>query len=199
MTTTKLLIAMIPLALLIGLLWIVVQVLGRRSTKPSQGAPEVLPYKRKDYLLTAAERSFLGALELALPSAGLGDVRVMCKVRLADLLELPRGLSQSERTTYMNKIDRKHTDFVIVSHNELRPLLVIELDDASHKSDAAKGRDTLKDGALAAAGLPLLRVTAQHGYAVKDLSSCLRRTANPTHDLPANPASTTSPQRELSE
>lgn len=46
----------------------------------------------------------------------------------------------------------------------MRPMLVIELDDTSHSRTRRKEHDRFLDDALAAAGFPLLRVTAQRPY-----------------------------------
>ena len=48
---------------------------------------KALPYKRKDWLLSRAERSFFGVLFGAVGS----DYLVFSKIRLADLIFIPRG------------------------------------------------------------------------------------------------------------
>src|SRR5688500_17038104 len=55
-----------------------------------EDAAVALPYRKKDYLLTRAERSFYGALQ-----AGVGsDYLTFPKVRLADLVWLPKGTAR---------------------------------------------------------------------------------------------------------
>ena len=42
--------------------------------------------------------------------------------------------------------------------------MVVELDDKSHRSASAQKRDADKDRVLAAAGLPIVRISAAKGY-----------------------------------
>ncbi len=51
-------------------------------------------------------------------------------------------------------------DFVPADAETTEPRLVVELDDRSHRRADARERDAFKDGALRAAGVPVLRVTA---------------------------------------
>jgi len=46
---------------------------------------------------------------------------------------------------------------------------VIELDDSSHKSTARQRRDEFKSKALAAAGVPIVRIPAQRGYSPTEI------------------------------
>ncbi|MDO4628579.1 MAG: DUF2726 domain-containing protein [Planctomycetia bacterium] len=56
------------------------------------------------------------------------------------------------------KISQKQLDFVIVSVGPVpSAVLVIELDDASHKRKTAQARDAEKDKILVDAGIPVLR------------------------------------------
>lgn len=116
------------------------------------------PYRRKDFLLSKAEFSFYRVLQQV-----VGERWVICpKIGLGDLLLVQKGTQQWQ--SWRNKIDRKHVDFVLCDPQTMKPLVVIELDDVSHKSESAKQRDADKDRALMAAGLPILRVPAQRTY-----------------------------------
>jgi len=57
----------------------------------------------------------------------------------------------------MNRIDRKHVDFLLCDPATMRPLLGVELDDASHQRRDREQRDRLMEQAFAAAELPLAR------------------------------------------
>lgn len=127
--------------------------------------PVAYPYEKVERLFTPAERSFLGALEQATDH----QWRVMGKVRLADVLHPQKGLSRSAYFQALNRIAQKHVDFVLCDPQTLRVVGVIELDDRSHERADRQRRDELVDGALAAAGVPLLRVPVQSGYKVVDL------------------------------
>lgn len=124
------------------------------------------PYRRKKYLLSRAEFSFFRVLQ----SVALENGWVVCtKVNLNDLLYLDKGTEK--RTSWLNKINRKHADFVLCDSETMQPVMVVELDDKSHGSAKAKQRDEVKDRALGTAGLPIVRVKAAKGYepaAVRD-------------------------------
>jgi very-short-patch-repair endonuclease len=134
------------------------------------------PYRRRDYFFTAAERSFY---EVLIRAAG-EDFRVFAKVRLLDMLWVPRRARVS--WTHHNRVAQKHLDFVLCAGPELTPVLALELDDASHAEPAQAKRDAAKDDVLRAVGLPLLRVRARAAYNRAELAVELRRLA-----LPASP------------
>ena len=77
--------------------------------------------------MSEAEKKFFFVLKDILGD----DYLIFSKVRLADLLYLPK-MSNSEYYRYFNKIQSKHVDFVICDKKNIKPLLVIELDDPSH-------------------------------------------------------------------
>jgi len=122
-----------------------------------------LPYRRKDYLLTRAERAFFSALCQAVGE----DYLLFAKVRLADLVFLPKGTES--RQTHFNRVQSKHVDFLLCDRSVIRPLLAIELDDSSHAAFARRERDDFVDAALAAAGLAILRVRVRASYSAPDL------------------------------
>ena len=130
------------------------------------GAPakaEPLPYRRKDFLLSQAERSFFGVLERVVGA----EHRLFAKVRIADLVWIPKGTGSWQR--HFNRISAKHIDFILCDRDTVRPRLAIELDDSSHQRQSRRDRDDFVDRVLADAGLPLLRVPAQPAYNVEEL------------------------------
>jgi hypothetical protein len=60
-------------------------------------------------------------------------------------------------------VRQKHVDFLLCDREKVGPVLVIELDDASHQREDVRERDGAKDAILQAAGLPILRVTERRG------------------------------------
>lgn len=141
-----------------GCLFAIFKLFGR-----APAAPTALPYKRKDFLLTQAERSFFGVLSEAVKDRYL----IFAKVRLADLVWLPKGTES--RQSHFNRVQSKHVDFVICDRASIRPLLCIELDDASHDQASRQTRDAFVDSALLAAGLPFIRIRAAKAYNVAEL------------------------------
>lgn len=112
-----------------------------------------------------AERSFYEALRLAVNE----ELHIFAKVRLCDLVDIPKGTEK--RQSHFNRIQSKHVDFVLCDRRDVCPVLAIELDDSSHQRAARQSRDHFVESALEAAGLPLLRIRAARGYSVPEIAS----------------------------
>ncbi len=130
-----------------------------------------LPYE-KAALFTAAERAFFGVLNQAVGESG----RIMGKIRLADVIQVKRGLNASARQTAQNQIQSKHLDFVVCDPADLSVQFAVELDDSSHRRAQRQIRDAFVEKALAAAGVPLLRFPVKRTYSVKEIQSRIGQT-----------------------
>jgi hypothetical protein len=130
--------------------------------KKAGKGPVDFPYQSKEVLCSPAERSFMGALEKVVGNG----FRVFAKVRLADIVEVNKGLPPSERQSAFNRISRKHLDFVICNSGDLSIVGAVELDDKSHRKTGRQERDQFLEKALQAADVPILRVKAQNAYSV---------------------------------
>jgi len=137
---------------------------GLRSRKT---VDQPLPYGKRDHFLSAAEISFYHVLKRVLDA---GQHSLLCKVRLADLFYVKRP---HENRGAMNKINRKHVDFVICRADTMEPMLCIELDDKSHRRQDRRDRDNFVDAVFEAAGLPLLHIPAARGYVPADVAAKL--------------------------
>lgn len=124
-----------------------------------------LPYAKRKYFFSAAERSFYEVLRRVIP-----EHTVFAKVRLADVIRVPKGTDAWR--AHQNRIDRKHLDFVICDAN-LAPVAAVELDDSSHESEERRERDEFVDAALAAAGVPIIHVRVARGYELDELRALL--------------------------
>ena len=133
--------------------------------KQAGGRSKAFPYVRKEALLTAAERSFLGVLDQAVGD----DYRVFAQVRLADVVDTKRRLSNSDRQKAFNRIRSKHFDFLLCDKGDLYVVCAIELDDKSHQKSTRRDRDAFLDGLCQAVSLPLLHVPAKSAYSVPEL------------------------------
>ena len=115
---------------------------------------EKIPYIRKN-LMTKNEWVFYKNLK---PIAEEMNLSILCKTRIADLIEIEKGLSKSEWQTAFNKINKKHIDFILCNPENLFPLLLIELDDSTHDTDKGKERDTFVEKVFEKTGYKLLRI-----------------------------------------
>ncbi len=165
---------LVTVVVALALLAAVVFILKHRGQgQRSAAGAATLPYRPKDALLSKAEHSFFQVLEHALDPAG----RVFVKVRLLDLVWIPRDASSLQ--THRNRVMSKHVDFVLCSRDGLRPMLVIELDDASHHREDRAARDSFVDQVLKSAGIPILHVPAQRSYVVAELMAQIRALVTP--------------------
>src|SRR3954447_21268604 len=122
-----------------------VALLGALSGLLGRGTASGLPYERRPTLLSAGELSFYRVLQQAVGA----ELYVAPKVRLADLIAVRKGTEHF--FAFFNKISSKHVDFVLCDPQNFAPVLVIELDDASHERADAQDRDGFKNQALDAA------------------------------------------------
>lgn len=122
----------IALAIVLIVLVALIAVKQKQSHNGEAGAS----YIRTPALFTPAERSFLGVLDFAAGS----DFRVFGKVRVGDVLAPRTGQDRSARRTALDRINRKHFDFILCRPDDLKVLCAIELNDASHQQP--KGSET---------------------------------------------------------
>ena len=101
------------------------------------------------------------------------ELEVFAKVRLLDLVYLPKGTEN--RQSHTNRVMSKHVDFLLCERQNVSPLLVIESDDYSHERDDRAERDAFVDEALGTAGLPILHITAKHSYIPKELAEAIQQ------------------------
>lgn len=140
------------------------------AAKQQGSIPDHLPFERVPQLLSKGERAFWHSLYHAVK----GKYRLFCKVRLADVVHA-RGTVWEERR-WFKRIRGYHVDFVICDPESTMPLLVVELDDKSHRSMKSHGdRDNFKDAILAAAGVPIYRIKAQQAYDPVQIENEIRR------------------------
>jgi hypothetical protein len=150
---------------------IIERILDFLSEKDAKNSTQVeFPYSVKDDFLSAAEQSFYLVLKTAVE-----DWALICpKVALGDLFAA-KSTDPSKYRTYINKIDRKHVDFLLCDPKTVRPLVGIELDDKSHQRADRQARDEFVEHVFAAAKLPLVRIPVRQAYSVSELKVLLNR------------------------
>lgn len=140
------------------------EIFDRKETEEGR-VDQKWPYLKKHYLLSAAEKNFYFILKNILKN----DYLLFSKVRLEDLFYLPKY--QKEKQYYRNKVQSKHVDFLICDPKDIKPLLVIELDDSSHSQDKRIKRDNFVDEIFRDSQLPILHIKNSYNYNVSDLQS----------------------------
>ena len=133
------------------------------------GGTARLPYRRVGSLLSPAELRFYAVLRAVVPHRCV----ILAKVRVADLLEITAA-GQARQQAF-RRISQKHCDFVVANVDNLCPLLVIELDDSSHRQADRRGRDWQVDDIYRSAGLPVLHIPVKREWNVTELGALVRQ------------------------
>lgn len=133
--------ALILVLVLIGLFGLI---LSKKSGGPdSQGWPF-----ESSKPLNTTEQGVYRRLREAMP-----DRVILCQVALSALVKVRKGHPSA---TWFNRISRKSLDFVVC--NEVFDVIaVIEIDGPSHRKVSQRNRDEVKDRALSAAGIRIVR------------------------------------------
>ena len=109
---------------------------------------------RKKYLLTKNEYSFFQMIK---PVVQKKHLHILCKIRLADLIEPLPNSDRSEWFSDFNKIKSKHIDFALADDN-MHIILLIELEDRSHEKTERIERDDFVSSVLIQVGYKLICV-----------------------------------------
>ena len=154
------------------------------GSKVEAANPAAPTYRVRADFLSTAELSFLRTAQIALSSR----FAIMVKVNLADVF-----FSPSKDQGARNRIDRKHVDFLLCDPQTLRPMLGIELDDASHQRADRVERDRFVDGVFASAGLPLVHFPVRAAYVNADIVAAIEGALKSTQPAHTAPVANTTP------
>lgn len=101
---------------------------------------------------------------------------VFTKMRLADLLEVPKGTK--DYTKWFNRIKAKHIDFIFVD-KEYHIRLLVEVDDPTHNRPDRQARDEAVDEMFRQVGLEVLHLRAWgKQYGAEDLETIITNALN---------------------
>jgi hypothetical protein len=120
-------------------------------------------YRKSKSVLTYRERVLLRTIRRAIE----GKYIILMKVRMGDFVWLAN--EPKDRKFHNNQVLCKHVDFLLCDKFMLEPLLVIELDDKSHKKIDHAERDKFKDETFEFIGLPIIRIELQETYNSEEL------------------------------
>lgn len=147
------------LYLVIGLIIILLlKSLSGGLTGRRKGSYELRNYMLAPTIMTKAEMAFYNALVCAIAD----EYRIMVKVRLADIILVKKN--GSHYMAHFGKIKAKHVDYLLCDPVNLKPILVIELDDKSHQRSDRISRDNFVDSVFKSVGLPILRHPVKRAY-----------------------------------
>ena len=140
------------LGIALAIIGFVIEFLRTKGGKGSEKKEEWLPYQKKIWLLTRAEREFFNVLERAVA----GQYYIFPQLALDKIVMLDgKG---SLKGGYRNKIDLKSVDFVLFDKQNISPVLVIELDDYTHQRPDRQKRDGFVDRVLNHCEIPILHI-----------------------------------------
>ncbi|MCA9040048.1 MAG: DUF2726 domain-containing protein [Planctomycetaceae bacterium] len=121
------------------------------------------PFLLKNSLHSNAELSFHHCLVSAVEDRYF----LATKVRMLDVFYPKKG---DEHQSNLNRINRKHIDFLLCCKKTMTPLLIIELDDSTHQTNQRTiKRDEFIDEICEATGLPILHIRAAKTYVISEL------------------------------
>jgi hypothetical protein len=143
--------------------------IGRKQEYQEKEIEGRFPYKEKPSILSDAEASFYHFLKQMVGE----KVGVFPHVALRDLVSVS-GVGKSDFYKYYNQIDRKQVDFLFVNSETLKPILVIELDDSTHKRADRMERDKFVEEVFAVANIPLVRVLVKQSYNSDELGKLFK-------------------------
>jgi len=135
-----------------------------KETKSDVHTDMKLPYGIRDDFLSPAEFSFYKVLNQVVDSSGM----ICPKVSLGDVFFVKTN-DRSKHTTYLNKINRKHVDFLICDPATMKPVVGVELDDTSHSRQDRIKRDEFVNKLFSDAGLPLVRIANKRSYNIAEI------------------------------
>ena len=116
-------------------------------------------------LFTKAETHFFRSLEEALED----ELRIFGKVRIADVMNVKKGLTKREWGFQFGRIKAKHFDYVLCDPSTLKVVCAIELDDSSHQRPDRVKRDDFVNAICDKTGLKLHRFKVAMNYDVEQI------------------------------
>jgi very-short-patch-repair endonuclease len=126
-------------------------------------APVGFPYQRKDSFLTPAEVAYYRVLRMIYGDRYL----IFAKVKVFDLCDV---LDRPFNEVAVNRIDRRHVDFVLCHQRTFKPMVAIELDDATHDRPQRRRQDAFLDEVFRAIGMKLVRQRVRLVYSVAEVT-----------------------------
>jgi len=123
-----------------------------KINRPQQ-LQQIQYYQQKD-LLTPRELKFYANLRNIAQTYNLS---IICKIRLADIVEPNPNLNRKAWYSAFGKITQKHIDFALTDPNDMKIICLIELDDTTHYKKDRIERDVFVNDIFNQVGIKLIR------------------------------------------
>ena len=146
----------------------------RSRTKNKQSQSQQFPFMRRPTLFTTAERGLWLELNQAVGKENI----VFGKIRLADVVLTRPHLKETEAIAALDEIAAATLDFVICRRSNMAIVAGVKLTAAENGSDTMADEIAIAEGALSAAGVPLVRLAAEEEYTAAMLSTEIQRAKN---------------------
>lgn len=159
-------------------------------------SPTPSDYELSGEFLDAQERTLLESIEKAVGN----DVKVLCKVRLMDVVSPKKNMEAHVRNTAKMKILKRRIGFLLVDAETGKPLGAVEMDRQGNISDAREQRNREIGAIFKAVGLPLVRIQAKTMYGQTEIAELLGIQDDTYAVLPQNntvPVLGTPPPQEI--
>lgn len=141
----------------------------------------VYPYKLNNPIFSPKEGYFYRDVR---PIADKLGLLVFTKMRLADLLEVPK--TQPDYMKWFNRIKAKHIDFILVDR-DYHIRLLVEVDDPSHNRPDRQARDEEVDEIFRQQGMEVLHLRAWgKQYGAEDLETIITNALNVQKTAPGS-------------
>ncbi len=145
------------------------------------GEKVTYPYKLTQRVFSPKEGYFYRDVR---PIADKLGLIVFTKMRLADLLYIPKGTDNEK--AWFNRIKAKHIDFIFVDSN-YKIRLLVEIDDQTHNRSDRQARDEEVDEMFRQQGLEILHLRAWgRQYGADDLETIITNALNVQKTVPGN-------------
>ncbi len=141
----------------------------------------VYPYRLTQCIFSPKEGYFYRDVR---PIADKLGLLVFTKMRLADLLYIPKGTAEYQK--WFNRIKAKHIDFIFVDR-EMQIKLLVEVDDPTHNKPDRQARDEEVDEIFRQQGLEVLHLRAWgKQYGADDLETIITNALNVQKTAPGS-------------
>ena len=131
---------------------------------PEQDAEIIKANYVQTNLLTPTEYSFYKQLQSVTEDY---NIDILFKVRLADIFQVK--YKNKDYHKYFSRIKSKHIDFLLLDKNTVKPVIAIELDDASHNKPSSFKNDNFKNAIFSISSIKLIRIRVQKPYDFSEL------------------------------